>query len=288
MKEQFIRFMSSDNIELCGMLYSPINGSKKTIIQVHGLVGNFYENRFVSYLARAYTEKGYNFITFNNRGNGYFVDLLKQDKEITFIDGGSYCEKFEESIFDIEGIINYLKEQGNEEIILQGHSYGCNKVIHYYNLKKDNSISKIILLAPCDIVEEIRVFMGDKYNDCVKQAEQLISENKGNELIDSPLFPHTFTAKTFMNDFMPNAPSDIFRYRIDNYIHESLKNISIPVLIEIGSSDECVFVVEKEKVDAYLKNNFVNSTCKINYIPKATHIYLDTENKLVNDILEWL
>lgn len=174
---------------------------------MHGLAGNFYENKFVSYLAKAYTEKGYNFLTFNNRGNSYFCDLLKQNKEVTFINGGGAYEKFEECIYDIDGIINYLKDNGNEEIILQGHSYGCNKVIHYYSERPNNSISKIILLAPCDIIEEIKVYMGNKYNDCIEQANELIKSKKENKLINSPIFPLTFSADTFIKDWMPEVAS---------------------------------------------------------------------------------
>lgn len=287
MKEHFIRFMSSDNIELCGILYTPNGESKKTVIHVHGLAGNFYENRFVSYLAKLYTEKGYNFLTFNNRGSSYFCDLLKQENEVSFINGGGAYEHFEDSIFDIDGIIKYLEGIGNEEIILQGHSYGCNKIIHYYHQNKRNDIKKIILLAPCDIVEEIKVFMADKYNYCVVQAKQFINENKNNQLIDSPLFPLTFSANTFLNDWVPDSVSDIFRYRLDNYIHKELKDIDIPILIEIGEKDECVLVVNKEKIENYFENN-LNTAYQINYVSNSPHNYLNQETCLVDDIKKWL
>ena len=288
MKEKFIRFKSTDNIELCGIIYTPEKESKKTIVHVHGLAGNFYENKFISFLAKAYTNIGYNFLTFNNRGNSYIVDLLKEDKETTYINGGGAYEKYEESFFDIEGIINYLKESGNEEIILQGHSYGCNKIISYYHKKPSPNISKIILLAPCDIVHEMKVFMDDKYEYCVNQAKKLIEENKENELIDSPIFPITFSANTFITDWMDNSKADTFRYRLDNYIHEELKDINIPILIEIGTKDECVLVVEKDKIENYFQNNLEKSNYKINYIIDANHGYQNHEKELTQNIIDWI
>ena len=286
MNDKFIRFKATDNIELCGILYSPKEKSKKTVVHVHGLAGNFYENRFISYLAKLYTNKGYNFLTFNNRGHGYFSDLLKWGDKVSFINGGGVYESFEESIFDIEGVINYLKNQGNEEIILQGHSYGCNKIINYYIKKKDKNISKIILLAPCDIVLEIKVCMGDKYDKCINQAKDFIKNNKPKKLIDSPLFPITFTAETFVNNWLENTMSDIFRYRLDNDINEDLKQIDIPILIEIGEKDNFVLVADKEQINSYFKNNLKNYT--INYILDAKHNYLNSEELLVKDIDRWL
>ena len=41
--------------------------------------------------------------------------------------------KFTDCLLDIEGAINYAKEKGYKDIILEGHSYGCNKVIYYYD-----------------------------------------------------------------------------------------------------------------------------------------------------------
>lgn len=286
MVEKFIRFKAIDGVELCGILYTPEKVSKKTIIHVHGLAGNFYENRFVSYLAEMYTSKGYNFLTYNNRGNGYFSDLLKEvDGNITFVNGGGAYERFEESRLDLDGIIKYLETIGNEEIILEGHSLGCNKVIDYYHKNKKN-VSKIILLAPCDIIEEIKVFMGTEYEKCVNEANILLKSGKEEEIINSPIFPITFSARTFVNDWLPNALSDIFRYRENNYIHPQLDSIDIPVLIEIGNQDECALVVSKEKVIKYFENNL--SKYKLNFVDNAPHNYLSQEILLTNDIKEWL
>ena len=288
MKEKFIRFRATDGIELCGILYSPNEESIKTVIHVHGLAGNFYENRFVSNLAQMYTSKGYNFLTFNNRGTGYFSDLLKQGDPAAFVKGGGAYEKFEECIYDIDGIIKYVRESGTKEIILQGHSYGCNKVVYYYNQVPSDDISRIILLAPCDIVEEIKVFFGENYNNCLDQAKKLIENDEGQEVIDSPLFPLTFSSDTFMTDWQRNSKADIFRYSVDNFVHEELNSINIPVLIEIGNKDNCVFVVDKEKVDYFFENTLKNAVFKINYIEDAPHNYLNSETKLADDIAKWL
>ena len=65
--------------------------------------------------------------------------------------------------------IDYVKKLGYKNIILEGHSYGCNKVLYYYNKIEDNSIKKIVLLAPCDIPEESKKFLSsDEYENAVR------------------------------------------------------------------------------------------------------------------------
>ena len=77
MKQELIRINSIDGIELPGILYTPNEDTDKIVIHVHGLNGNFYENRFLDTLAKCYTDKNYAFLTFNNRGTGFITELLK-------------------------------------------------------------------------------------------------------------------------------------------------------------------------------------------------------------------
>ena len=153
MKQELVRINSIDNIEQPGILYTPDDNTTKIVIHVHGLNGNFYENRFLDTLAKTYTDNDYAFLTFNNRGRDFITELLKGN-EFTII-GGS-LERFKDCILDIDGVINWVKDRGYQEIVLEGHSYGCNKVLYYYNKRKDNSIKKIVLLAPCDIPAEAK------------------------------------------------------------------------------------------------------------------------------------
>ena len=127
MKQELVRINSIDGLEEVGILYSPSNGTDRIIIHVHGLNGNFYENRFLDTISKVYTENNYAFLTFNNRGKDYITEMNKGN-EIAII-GGS-LERFKECLLDIEGAINWAKDRGYKEIVLEGHSYGCNKVLY--------------------------------------------------------------------------------------------------------------------------------------------------------------
>ncbi len=282
MKQELVRINSIDGIELPGIIYTPDINTNKIVIHVHGLSGNFYENRFLDNLAETYTNKGYSFLTFNNRGKDYITEMLKGNECVIL---GSCYELFKDCILDIEGVINWVKSHNYTEITLEGHSYGCNKVIYYYDNKNQDCIKNIILLAPCDIPTEIENYTGDMYKTCIDESKKLIANNRENELIDFPVFANKkISAKTFYTDFLYESDCDFFRYREKDTKSEILNKINIPILVIFGDKDECVLTETKDVVINYLKNNIKN--CEIRIIENTNHSYDNKYEELGNVIGE--
>ena len=269
MKQELVRINSIDWIEQPGILYTPDRSTNKIVIHVHWLNGNFYENRFLDILAESYTEKNYAFITFNNRGREFITELIKWND---FVVIGWCLERFKDCILDIQGVVNWVKSQWFEKIILEWHSYWCNKVLYYYNNTKDDCIKKIVLLAPCDIPAETKKFLSkEEYEKAKNKSTKLVNENKENELIDfSAMANWKIAAWTFYYDFLPNWENDFIKYSEDTK-SEILNNIEIPVLVVFGDSDECVLTQPVEIVEEYLSNNLKN--CNIQIIKWANHWY---------------
>ena len=271
MKQELVRINSIDNIEQPGILYSPNNDTNKIVIHVHGLNGNFYENRFLDTIAKSYTDNNYAFLTFNNRGRDFITELLKGDGFI--IIGGS-LERFKDCILDIDGIVNWVKNKGYNEIILEGHSYGCNKVLYYYNHKKSDNIKKIVLLAPCDVPSEGKKFLSkEEYDKAKSDSTRLVQEGKESDLIDFSVMANgKIAAGTYYYDFLPGGENDFIRY-VDgaNGKSEILNSIDIPTLIIFGDVDECVLTQPIEIVKEYLTNNI--NDCNIQIIEGADHSY---------------
>lgn len=278
MKQELVRINSIDEIEQPGILYSPVENTEKVVIHVHGLNGNFYENRFLDVLAKSYTDKGYSFLTFNNRGKDFIAELLKGDS-FTII-GGS-LERFKDCILDIEGVINWVKQKGYKEIILEGHSYGCNKVLYYYNKMKDECVKKIVLLAPCDIPSEGKKFLSvEEYQKAKEDSTRMVNEGKENELIDFSVMANgKIAAGTYYNDFLPGGENDFIRY-VDgsNGKSELLNNVDVPVLVVFGDIDECVLTQPINIVKDYLNNNIKD--CNIQVINGANHSYMNKYEEL--------
>lgn len=270
MKQELVRINSIDGLEEVGLLYSPINGTDRIVIHVHGLNGNFYENRFLDTISKVYTDNNYALLTFNNRGKDYITEMNKGN-DIAIV-GGS-LERFKDCLLDIEGAISWAKDRGYKEIILEGHSYGCNKVLYYYNKKKDDSIKKIVLLAPCDIpAEGMKFLTKEQYEKAKLDSTRLVNEHKENELIDFPvMINNKIAAGTYYYDFLPGGENDFIRYR-DNEKSEVLNGIDVPVLVIFGNTDECVLTEPIDTVKSYLMNNIKD--CKIEIINGANHSYI--------------
>ena len=271
MKQELVRINSIDGIEQPGILYNPNNPTDRIVIHVHGLNGNFYENRFLDTIAKSYTENNYAFLTFNNRGRDFITELLKEDN-FTII-GGS-LERFKDCILDIDGAVNWVKNKGYNEIILEGHSYGCNKALYYYTHKKSDSIKKIVLLAPCDIPSEVKKFLSkEEYDKAKIDSTKLVKDGKENDLIDFSVMANgKIAAGTYYYDFLPGGENDFIRY-VDgeNGKSELLNGIDVPTLIIFGDVDECVLTQPIEVVKKYLVNNLRG--CNIQIISGADHSY---------------
>ena len=282
MRQELIRINSIDGVEQPGILYTPNENTEKIVIHVHGLNGNFYENKFLDILAKSYTDKKYAFLTFNNRGTGFITELLKENDFVVI--GGS-LERFKDCLLDIEGVINWVKLKNYKEIVLEGHIYGCNKVLYYYNHKRDNSIKQIVLLSPCDIPSECKKFLSEKeYKKAKLESLKLVKKNKENVLIDfSAMINGKIAAGTYYNDFLPDGENDFIRYREwVNSRSEILNSIDIPTLVVFWSADECILTEPIEIVTGYLNNNL--NDCNIQIINGANHLYTDKYEELGNII----
>ena len=276
MNQKLIRINSIDGIEQPGILYTPNKKTEKIVIHVHGLNGNFYENRFIDNLAKAYTEKNISLLTFNNRGRDFITELLQGD-DFTII-GGS-LERFKDCILDIEGIVNWVKNSGYKEIILEGHSYGWNKVLYYYFKKKADIIKKIVLLAPCDIPSECKKYLSqEEYKIAMEESTKLVKENNENELIDFSVMANgKIAAGTYYYDFLPGGENDFLKYG-NKEKNPILDNVTIPTLVIFGDKDDCVLTEPIEVVKNYLIENIKN--CHIEIIEGANHSYTNKGTEL--------
>ena len=281
MKQELIEFETNDGLTLDGLLFTPKTKSTKTVIHVHGQSDNFYQRSFIKPLAQMFTNNGFNFISFNNRGHGNYSYVMKNRRTLYT---GSYNELFEESFLDIEAAINYCYTFNTDEIILSGHSMGASKIMNYYFERQANNIKSLILLAPCDAIKKHQQLMQELYDDFIIKAKELVKEDNGNKELYSPvLFPRTYTAKSFLNNFLENTPCDIYRYRDSEYIDKRMQDIKIPILIEIGTNDQMAFISEEDDITPFFKRN-LTTTYKIEFIEGSKHSFYNFEKELVKNI----
>ena len=96
MKQTFLRSTTSDNLILQGLLSEPDILTGNLILHVHGMAGNFYENRFVDAMTKVYTEKGYSFLSINTRGHDFIADFSVAGDKEEYKRIGNFREVFED------------------------------------------------------------------------------------------------------------------------------------------------------------------------------------------------
>lgn len=147
---QVVHFSAIDDYVYTGLLFLATPQSKKTIIHIHGMCGNMLSFSSLLQLADEYTNNGYNLLTFNLKAHDCIAEGNWGDSDSSndyfFYVGGS-LEPFERCIVDIESAIKYCNEF-SDEIILQGHSMGCERIITYQLETK--KYYNTILISPCD------------------------------------------------------------------------------------------------------------------------------------------
>lgn len=142
---------SEDGIRHRGLFYD--GGSSCTILHVHGKCGDFFQNQFISRIGRVLTTAGYNLLALNNRGSGCISEAYR-DENLIYVGGA--VELFADSVLDIGGALSYLQARGHE-VILQGHSHGCEKVMWYSAERGMDGIRGIVLLSPANsrLIQEL-------------------------------------------------------------------------------------------------------------------------------------
>ena len=93
MQGELVRIEAEDGLELVGFYAAPPgSAARRAVLHIHGMAGNFYENRFVSTVCNTVVAKGLAFLTVNNRGHDYRSDNLKGEglETVSLLGGASF------------------------------------------------------------------------------------------------------------------------------------------------------------------------------------------------------
>ena len=279
MTVDFVRFNASDGVELQGWMSDP--GGDEAVVHIHGMSGNGYENHFLDNLRQYYFDKGIAFFSIDTRGRGIISDFKRADASIH---GGSCFELFDDSVYDIEGAINYLQSvtHNKKRIILEGHSLGCTKVVNYWLTKSAHHVTSIILLAPTDMVGWVKT--EPRHDEFVVKARKLLAEGMGEALVDAQCWidKTPISAQTYVTICLKDSSADIYSERPGG---AHIGRIGIPMLIVYGTQDIGILEIDgtigawKERVD-----RIKNSNTGIAIIEGATHNFLGFEQGIVQAV----
>lgn len=281
MKVDFIRFKTTDGVELQGWLSD--EGSNTAVLHIHGMSGNGYENRFLDYMRNVFTDKSLSFFTIDTRGRG-IISNFWQDGEVKL--GGSCYEIFDESTHDVKGAINYLKSIGKTNIVLQGHSLGCAKVVNFVLNEDVSSITKVVLLAPTDMTNWAKI--DSKHDEYISKAKQLLKRGKGEELVGAQCWPDKtpLSAQTYPSICEAGSSADIYGDREGGAL---LGRVELPMVIAYGDNDIGITEIDGT-FENWLKRfeKIKNTNTKVELVKGADHGYSGYEEKLAESVVKFI
>lgn len=302
---ELVEFLSSDNIKLGGVLYTP--GIKqvtdRVVIYVHGGSSDVFKNiSRINKLGECLCDAGVSFLAFNNRGSGYITRLKKLDDkgDDESIHLGATFELIRDAKFDFEGVSKFLRGRGFRELILLGHSTGANKICAYNFYNKNPSFEKFVLMNGGDDTGNTYEMMGAvKYKKAINQCEKMLEKGWNRKLVPKYLTNFIISYGSFYDLINPDGDYNIFPFFElltgqqlgTKELLREFKSISRPTLVIYGSEDEYCQGDVESRVDLLkvAANDCDNSELfEFKVVEGADHSFRDREKDLCSAVLDFL
>lgn len=288
-----IYIWTEDKLRLQGIHYETY--SKNTcILVVHGMSGNFIESYWGNVLGEYLQKNGYGYIYAHNRGynhiNDIVIDKIKEQNTYDSVRVGAVYERFEDSVFDVDAWYYEAVRLGYKNIILLGHSLGCNKVVHYIYKKQPYTLQGVILLSPPDMVANGKEAGRSKlYESQLGEAKKNISEGKPRKLLKDMLWNwYNISSQTFMDMFVDGCPADNLPIMRNPQSFPELEAIHVPILAIMGEYDDIAVLTLQEDMDLLAQKAINSPTFTKVFLQGAPHTYDNKEREVSECILNWL
>ncbi|MDO8495650.1 MAG: DUF1749 domain-containing protein [bacterium] len=292
---EFIEIKTKDGLILPGLLYRA-KRAQAAAIYLHGNGSSsvFYGESGNHPLAAALNKNGISVLFFNNRGAHIIKKLnVKQKRKTIRKPYGMAYEKIKECVPDIDGAISFLRKRGYKKFYLIGASTGANKICVYSFYKKDNEISKYVLLCGADDTGIYYHALGkSNFWKLLAKSKRKIKTGRGEEIIPE-LLPDIFSYLGFYDIANPNGDYNTFPfYEVihkaklsDKPLFRHFKSIKKPSLAVYGDQDEYAWG-DVPRIVEILKRYQPKFDYKI--IKGADHGFKGREKQLANIVANWL
>jgi pimeloyl-ACP methyl ester carboxylesterase len=256
---------------LHGALLAPSERpSELALVFVHGVAMNFYLPPLFVF-GQELATRGFHSFVINTRGH----DWISRAGNLAKFGGAAY-EMLEDCLSDLDGALEYLKQQGYHRYILIGHSLGAIKSIIYQGTRRRSDVAGIVSCsAPRQFYSE-RAARQAGFRELIETAEALITEGKGEELllVGVGATPGIFTARTHVNKYGRDDNNDCRPYA---------KRLGCPLLALVGSEEPKFFYEYAQQIVAAAAPQ---GTCVL--VNGATHFYNRHIREMVELIYKWL
>ncbi len=281
-------FDAYDGLMLYGMLKAPRPKTDYAILHVHGLTGSFYGSNSIPDIAKKANNKGIAFMSILTRGS-YVVEEFSYADKKRLLAGGA-LERFEDSVYDIEGGIKALLDMGYSKIFIEGHSTGCQKLLYYMNSrfykKHIKNIAGISLISPVDDYSyDLHKLGENRYYKKIKLAKKI----KGKSLFMPMEKGHAHDELIGVNRFLSTAlktnPESKALYYHGNLAY--ISGIKAPLMAIFGSNDE--YMVDTSPLEALelIKSKYTGRSIETRIIKNTGHTFRGKREELANALVNF-
>jgi alpha-beta hydrolase superfamily lysophospholipase len=278
MQGDLVRFKTDDNLLLHGFLAT--SDPKKILIHFHGMGNNFCDFLLPEVIGNV-AKCGYSVLSVNSRGHDTISDTMTT--RLKWVRGGTAFEKFKDSIHDVKATIDFASKNGFSEIVLSGHSTGCQKITYYQSRAQDKRVKGIVLLAPAD---DYNFALKRELKENLIKVVKIAKKSKKNDLVPPELLKGSiFGSKRFLSVAeSTQTEAQIFNYDSDMRFFSKIK---CPILAVFGSKDKYLTKPVEEHFKI-LRNK--TGSPKFNSITMkgADHNFSRKEKELAGKIAGWL
>jgi pimeloyl-ACP methyl ester carboxylesterase len=299
-------FPSEDQLMLPGLLFQPLQPTQKVAIFVHGngSASVFYSVKRMSALAQQFTQQGIALLAFNNRGAHFIktVNKFHEPKEnFTGYDDvtlGTAYELIKDCVYDINGAMQFLKQQKFSKFYLIGHSSGANKICVYDHYQPQNEIDKYVLLSGGDDTGFYYQQIGDrdKFFKYLEQAKNKIEQGRGEQLIPKYIMDRILSYQSFYDVSNPDGDYNTFPFTeylkslelSTQPLFRYFKAIQKPSLVLYGENDAYSPNKSGRQAIKILRQQVKNkSNFEFKLILKADHSFHGQEDELGQVLAHW-
>ena len=280
-----VNVKTRDGLVLHGLLTEPANPAQTIDIHIHGAGGNFYGNSYFEGLTNRLVGLGVVYLSTNNRGAGVY------ELEKGSISHGVALEKFADCLLDIDAWIEFALGKGYENIVLEGHSYGTEKIVYYMNEGKHRDrVKGVILLGFSDNVGAQMKYEQSIGKSYLEEAKALASKGE-NERLLSDLFglcgELPISAQTYLDCFTDHSANALALPLRQGSNLTFFRNIHVPILGVIGDQEDKEYTVIPIK-DAIELLRSENSRAEVYQIEKSDHVFSGKEAQVIAIIANFM
>lgn len=264
---QPVRFTTPKGFQLDGLHFAPPR-AKRVIIFIHGLGGSMFWPALVYKMA----QKGTAVLAFNNRGHDKvaFVRQSLKNGKSKKIRAGACHEVFTDCVDDIQGAVDFCRDQGYQEIFLVGHSTGCQKSVYYLSrLKEQKAIAGAVLLCPVSDYADALTHSQAVITKATSLARRLVRAGKEHQVLPLAVWSHQDDAQRFLSLYTPDSKEEVFCYATPRR-PVTLRKITVPLLAVFAENDEYLdrplsAIVDWFKQNVQAKNFLIKTVANANH-----------------------